>query len=77
MKQKKYKGRYFLDKIDKTVHSTNDYTLYNFYRSIFYGKPFPGSIDDFRPGPKPDMTVITSNDKVLMRKIDDKWIKEE
>ena len=36
--------RYFLDEIDGVVYSTNDYTLWNFYRSIFYGKPFKGEI---------------------------------
>lgn len=40
--KKKTKGRYFLDEIDGEIYSTNDYTFWNFYRAMFYGKPFPG-----------------------------------
>ena len=68
------KGKYFLDEIDGVVYSTNDYTLWNFYRSIFYGKPFPGEVSGYVPGPEVDMNVITSDGKVLMKKINGKWV---
>lgn len=41
-RKRPFEGRYFLDKIDGVVYSTDSYTLWNFYRGIFYGKPFPG-----------------------------------
>jgi len=64
------KGKYFLDKIDRNVYSTDNYTLWNFYRSMFYGKPFPGAISGFIPSDPPDWNVITNNGKVIYRKID-------
>ena len=79
-KQRNYKGRYFLDKIDniyedqgKPVHSTDSFILWNFYRSIFYGKPLPGQVDDTVPGDPPDWNVITFRGKVTHRKIDGKY----
>ena len=60
------KGKYFLDKLDGIIHSTNNYTLWNFYHSLCYGKPFPGEIDYISIGPKTDWNVITFNDRVLM-----------
>ena len=68
------KGKYFLDKIDNIVYSTNDYTLWNFYRSIFYGKPFPGELTNSIPGAAPDWNVITHNGKVIARKINEKYV---
>ena len=67
------KGKYFLDKIDDTVYSTDSFTLYNFYRSIFYGRPSPGELDDIVVGPAPDWNIITFRDKVTHRKIDGKY----
>jgi hypothetical protein len=67
------KGKYFLDKIDNMVYSTNDYTLWNFYRSIFYGKPFPGGITKSILGAAPNWNIITFNGKVIARKIKGKY----
>lgn len=74
---RKHKGKYFLDIIDDTIYSTNNFTLYNFYRSIFYGKPFPGEITGFKPGPEPDWDVITFNGKITHKKIDGKYVRVE
>ena len=67
------KGKYLLDKIDDTVYSTDNFILWNFYRSIFYGKPLPGQVDDTVPGPAPDWNVITFRGKVTHRKVDGKY----
>ena len=40
--EQKMKGKYYLDEIDDVVYSTDDYTLWNFYHGIFYGKSFTG-----------------------------------
>ena len=67
------KGRYFLDKIDGIVYSTDSYTLWNFYRSIFYGRPFPGGISRYIPGDPPNWDVITNNGKVIAKKVNGKY----
>ena len=67
------KGKYFLDKIDDQVYSTDSFILWNFYRSIFYGKPLPGQVDDTVSGDPPDWNVITFRDKVTHRNVDGKY----
>jgi len=76
----KMKGRYFLDKLDniyedqgKPVHSTDSFTLWNFYHNLCYGKLFPGEINDIVPGDPPDWNVITFNGRVIMKKIKGKY----
>jgi hypothetical protein len=70
-------GKFFLDKIDGIVYSTDSYCLWNFYRSIFFGRPFPGCTDKKYTkdeiGEPIDWDVITSNGKVLMKKVDGKY----
>ena len=68
------KGKYFLDKIDKIVYSTDNYILWNFYISIFYGKPFPGEIDDIILGEPVDWDVVTFNGKILKKKVKGKYV---
>jgi len=41
------KGKYFLDEIDRTIYSTDSFTLWNFYQAIFYNKPLPGQEDEY------------------------------
>jgi hypothetical protein len=71
------KGKYFLDKLNKIVYSTNSYTLWNFYHNICYGKPFPGEISRYIPGPGsdcgPDWNIITVNGIITHRLIDGKY----
>lgn len=69
-RNQKIKGKYFLDKIDGIVYSTDSYTLWNFYRSIFYGKPFPGEFaDDIIPddGKPIDWSIVTHRGKIVHR----------
>ena len=68
--RRKCKGRYFLDKLGKDAYSTDDFTIWNFYRS-FYGKPLPGEISGYKPEENPNESnfdIITFRGKVLWTK---------
>ena len=65
------KQKYYLDKIDGVKYYTDDFTLWNFYRSIFYGKPMCGCSDKKytkkQIGEPIDWDVVTSNGKIIHR----------
>lgn len=70
-------GRYFIDKIDGVLYSSNDYSPYYWYNMFFYNLDVHIAKHNARypfvVGIPPDWDVITHHGKVIAKKVDGKY----